>query len=233
MRYGKTGPQRNLTEKYIVFSVKSDYHIGMQSIHKKILSRIYGNGRGWCFSQIDFVDLASRAAVDSTLKRLSSAGTIRRIFRGLYDYPIYSDFLGEYLAPDMQQVVSALCRKHGWQVVPDGSTALHLLGLDTQVPARFRYLSTGPNREYLIGNTQLQFSHQKTQHTAINDRFAATVVQALLALGQGSITDAHRRKIASLAAEHDVRRLVKDTRRVTSWVHDEILRIAEITEHHT
>jgi hypothetical protein len=199
----------------------------MQSIHQKILSRIYGTGRGWCFSQIDFTDLALRSAVDSALKRLAYAGTIRRVLRGLYDYPIYSDFLGEYLAPDMQQVVSALCRKHGWQVVPDGSTALHSLGLDTQVPARFRYLSTGPNREYVIGNTSLQFSHQKTQHTTIDDRFAATVVQAILALGHGSITDAHRRKIASVAAEHDVRRLVKDTRRVTSWVHDEILRIVE------
>ena len=203
----------------------------MQSTRSKVLSRIYGKGRGWCFSQIDFIDLGPRSTVDTSLNRLAELGTIRRILRGLYDYPIYSDFLGEYLAPDMQQVVFALCRKHGWQVVPDGSTALHLLGLDTQVPARFRYLSTGPNREYVIGNTSLQFSHQKTQHTAIDDRFAATVVQAILALGHGSITDAHRRKIASVAAKQDVRRVVKETRRATSWVHDEILRIAEMTEH--
>lgn len=205
----------------------------MQSTQRKVLSRIYGKGRGWCFSQIDFIDLGPRSTVDTALNRLAESDTIRRVLRGLYDYPIYSGFLGEYLAPDMQQVVSALCRKHGWQVVPDGSTALHLLGLDTQVPARFRYLSSGPDREYLIGNTPLQFAHQKTQHTTIDDRFAATVVQAILALGHGSVTDAHRRKIASVAAEHDVRRLVKDTRRVTSWVHDEILRIAEITEHQT
>ena len=202
----------------------------MQTTPSKVLSRIYGNERGWCFSQIDFADLAPRSTVDTALNRLAEAGTIRRILRGLYDYPTYSDFLGEYLAPDMQQVVSALCRKHAWQAVPDGSTALHLLGLDTQVPARFRYLSSGPNREYLIGNTPLQFSHQKTQHTTIDDPFAATVVQAILALGQDSITDAHRRQIASLVGEHDVRRIVKKTRRVTSWVHDEILRIAEMAE---
>ena len=96
----------------------------MQSIQKKILSRIYGKGRGWCFSPIEFTDLASRSAVDSALKRLALSGTIRRILRGLYHYPRYSVLLGEYLAPDMQQVVAALCRKHSWQVVPDGSTAL-------------------------------------------------------------------------------------------------------------
>jgi hypothetical protein len=174
----------------------------MQSAHKKVLSRIYGNGRGWCFSQIDFTDFASRSAVDSILKRLASAGTIRRILRGLYDYPTYSDFLGETLAPDIKQVVDALCRKHGWQVVPDGSTALHLLGLDTQIPARFWYLSSGPNREYLIGGTLLQFVHQKAQHTTIDDPFK----------------------------ERDAHRVVTKTRRVTSWVHDEILRIARMTE---
>lgn len=203
----------------------------MQSAHRNILSRIYGKGRGWCFSPIDFTDLAPRSTVDTALNRLIESGIIRRVLRGVYDYPTYSDFLGEYLAPDMQQVVAALCRKHGWHVVPDGSTALHLLGLDTQVPARFRYLSSGPNRAYVIGDTPLQFSHQKTQHTTIDDRFAATVVQAILALGQDSITDTHRRRIATLVAERDVRRIVKKTRRATSWVHDEILRIANMAEY--
>lgn len=202
----------------------------MQSVQKKILSRIYGKGRGWCFSQIEFTDLASRSAVDSALKRLALSGIIRRILRGLYDYPSYSELLGEYLAPDMQQVVGALCRKYNWQVVPDGSTALHLLGLDTQVPAQYRYLSSGPNRVYTIGTINLQFVHQKTQHTALDDPFAATVVQAILALGKDSFGNRHRRAIAAIARDRNPQRLVKDTRQVTSWVHDEILRIARLAE---
>ena len=84
----------------------------------------------------------------------------------------------------MHQVVAALCRKHNWQVVPDDATALHVLGLDTQVPAQYRYLSTGPNREYWIGTLKLQFVHQKTQHTAVDDPFAATVVRAIPAIGR-------------------------------------------------
>lgn len=35
------------------------------------------------------------------LNRLAASDSIRRIIRGLYDYPAYSEFLGEYLAPDM------------------------------------------------------------------------------------------------------------------------------------
>lgn len=202
----------------------------MQSYSKKILSRIYGKGRGWCFTQIDFTDIAPRSTVDTVLNRLAASGSIRRILRGLYEYPRYSELLGERLAPDMQQVVTALCRKHSWQVVPDGSTALHLLGLDTQVPAQYRYLSTGPNREYTIGTIKLQFVHQKTQHTAVDDPFAATVVQAILALGKDSISDGHRQAIAAIARDRNPQRLVKDTRQVTSWVHDEILKIARLAE---
>jgi hypothetical protein len=202
----------------------------MQSLQQKILSRTYGKGRGWCFSQIDFADLAQRSAIETALKRLVSAGTIRRIIRGLYDYPRYSELLGELLAPDMQQVVAALCRKHTWQVVPDGTTALHLLGLDTQVPAQYRYLSTGPNREYTIGTLNLQLVHQKTQHTALDDPFAATVVQAILALGKNSLSDRHRNAIAAIVRDRNPQRLVKETRQVTSWVHDEILKIARLAE---
>lgn len=202
----------------------------MQSYQRKILSRIHGHGWGWSFSQSDFSDLAPRSTVDTSLNRLAEEGTIRRILRGLYDYPRYSELLGELLAPDMQQVVAALCRKHTWQVVPDGSTALHLLGLDTQVPAQYRYLSSGPNREYTIGAMNLRFTHQKTQHTALDDHFAATVVQAILALGKDSFGDRHRRAIAAIARDRNPQRLVKDTRQVTSWVHDEILKIARLAE---
>lgn len=82
----------------------------------------------------------------------------------------------------------------------------------------------------MIGNTPLQFAHQKSQHTTINDRFAAVVVQAILARGKNSITDEDRRKIATVAKDRDFTSVVKTTKRVTSWVHDEILKIARLME---
>ena len=58
-----------------------------QSIDNMILSRIYGRHRGWVFTPMQFLDLGSRMAVDQTLGRLTKAGIIRRLTRGLYDYP--------------------------------------------------------------------------------------------------------------------------------------------------
>lgn len=202
----------------------------MQSIKSKIISRIYGHGRGWCFSQIDFSDIAVRSTVDTILGRAEADGTIRRVLRGLFDYPLYSDLLKTYLSPDMGEVASALARKYGWKLVPEGSTALHVLGLDTQVPARFQYYSNGPDRRYEIGERTLEFLHQKTKHTMIKDHFAATVVQALLALGPNTITDQHRRQIGSIKNRRDFKRVLRETRQVTGWVQDEIHRIADLTE---
>jgi hypothetical protein len=56
-----------------------------QTIDSQIRSRIYGHGRGWVFTPKHFQTLGGTAAVDSCLRRLKAAGTIRQLARGLYD----------------------------------------------------------------------------------------------------------------------------------------------------
>ncbi len=48
-----------------------------QSTEKSILDRIRGHGRGWVFTPRHFLDLASRPAITSALRRQTEAGTIR------------------------------------------------------------------------------------------------------------------------------------------------------------
>ena len=38
---------------------------------------------------------------------------IRRVIRGIYDYPKFSDLLRQPLSPDIDQVAEALARKFG------------------------------------------------------------------------------------------------------------------------
>ena len=64
-----------------------------QSTADTVVARIYGKPRGWSFSQNDFADLRSREAIDMALYRLHKKSTIRRVIRGLYDYPRYSKLL--------------------------------------------------------------------------------------------------------------------------------------------
>ena len=49
---------------------------------------IYGSGKGYTFTPTEFLDLGGRDAIDKALSRLAIKGTIRRLARGLYEYPI-------------------------------------------------------------------------------------------------------------------------------------------------
>ena len=72
----------------------------MQTIDSRLKSRIYGHGRGAVFTPNDFLDLGGRDAVDKALSRLTARGVIRRLARGLYEYPREHPELGT-LSPDL------------------------------------------------------------------------------------------------------------------------------------
>jgi hypothetical protein len=63
-------------------------------------------------------DLGGRPTIDSALHRLEQEGKIRRVIRGIYDYPQSSELLGQKLSPDVDQVAHALARKFGWRIQP-------------------------------------------------------------------------------------------------------------------
>ena len=202
----------------------------MQTITDKIVSRIYGHGRGWSFSKIDFADIGRAGTVDQALSRLHQRGTIRRVLPGLYDYPRFSQILNEQAVPDLQMVADALARKHRWKIVPDGPTALHVLGLSEQVPARYRYLSTGPNRVYDIMGRALTFLHRKTQHTALDDEKGALLVQGVGAVGAGKLSHTQKAHLSKLFKPEEFRRIVKVTASSTAWVHEYIQEIAALAQ---
>ena len=82
-----------------------------QSIDTKIISRIYGKGRGYVFTPADFVDLASQDTVHQALSRHARAGTIRKLARGLYDYPRQNPKLGP-VPPYDEDIAKALNGRH-------------------------------------------------------------------------------------------------------------------------
>src|SRR3546814_5249071 len=66
----------------------------MSAVADRIMKRVRGKGCGWVFTPKQFVDFGTRGSVDMALSRLAHAGDIRRIGRGLYDYPRQHDKLG-------------------------------------------------------------------------------------------------------------------------------------------
>ena len=197
-----------------------------QTIEDKLVSRVYGNGRGWAFSQVDFGDLGSRSAIDLALHRREKEGLIRRAVRGVYDYPRQSKALGGPVSPDINQVAHAIARKFGWRIQPDGATAQNLLGLSTQVPARNVYLSDGPNRSYKIGKTTLAFEHTVLKEAGFKLSESRLVVQALKAFGEDRITPKILTQIRKRFDRALWKRILVDTKTATGWVYAAIQQIA-------
>ncbi|HKL22115.1 MAG TPA: DUF6088 family protein, partial [Tichowtungia sp.] len=198
----------------------------MQSVENKIVSRIYGNQRGWSFSKNDFMDLGGDALVRKALSSLEAKGTIRRVLRGLYDYPRFSKLLNEPMGPDLDQVAQAFARKHGWRIQPSENTALNLLGLSTQVPVQAVYLSDGPGKIYEIGTRQLIFKKRALKESGFKHRESELVVQALKALGRDRIDSELRSKLSEALPATTWKKMVRDTKTAPAWVHDVIRTIA-------
>ncbi len=202
----------------------------MQTIDNKIISRIYGRGRGWAFTRTDFISDFDDSNIRKALSNLVKAGKIRRVCRGVYDYPAYSELLGQTLSPDLDQVAHALARKFNWHILPSGDAALNLLGLSTQVPGTWVYLSDGPRREYELGRHILQFRKTALKNIRFKHRMSGLLVQALKALGPNQVDKKVIKTLSSQLDRKDCERILKDTRTVTGWIHKIIKQIcAEVS----
>src|SRR5690349_6053062 len=132
----------------------------MPAMADKIMKRIRGKGRGWVFTPRYFIDLGTRGAVDMALSRLTQHGSIRRVGRGLYDYPRLHAKLGA-LSPDADSLAQAVSTQSGDKVFISGAAAANTLGLSTQVPARATYATTGPSRIKTVGGRTLALKHAR------------------------------------------------------------------------
>lgn len=182
---------------------------------------------GEAFITSDFLHVAGVQAVNTALSRLTEEGAIRRVIRGVYDKPIYSELLGEFSVPHIEKVALALARNYGWDIAPCGDTALNLLGLSTQVPAVWLYVSTGPYKTYEIGNTKLQFKHAANKDLAGISYKSALVIQALKAIGENQIDDDMIRKLSGLLSVSDKIDISREAQHTTTWVYTAIKKICE------
>jgi hypothetical protein len=192
---------------------------------------IAGHGRGWAFSSSDLLEKFSRSQADNLLSELVKQGKIRRVTRGIYDYHKYSELLQQTLSPDIDQVARAFARKFNWRIEVSGDSALNMLGLSTQVVAKYVYLSDGPNRSYNIMGTTLEFKKSSLKNIGFKYKESSLIVQALKTLGQENITKSTIQKIRKQINEKMCEKILKDTRTATSWIYEIIKEICTKEAH--
>lgn len=199
----------------------------MQTAKEKILRHIRSHGGSFAFSPKDFQGLASRGAIDVALSALTADGVIRRIGRGLYDYPRKAAILGELMPPDMDQAAQAIARKHRWTISPDGATAANMLGLSQQVPAKIVYLSDGPSRKLKIGQQPILFRHASPKDLRMDSYSSRLIAQALRYLGKEGIDDKVLDRLRRIVPQKDRAKFLKDARYGTDWILEVALKVAQ------
>ena len=188
------------------------------------MSRPRGIGRGGVFTPSDFLDVAARAAVDQALSRLVKNGKLRRLARGLYDFPKVHPKLGP-LSPALDDVAQALARETGSQVQISGARAANALGLTTQVPARSTYLTDGPSRRVVLGKRVVDLRHASPKHLIAPGSAAGTVVQALRHVGHVRAADVVQIAARRLSA-NDKKTLASSAVLAPEWMRSTLVSIA-------
>ena len=188
-----------------------------ESIENKILHRIIGKKKGWVFAPSHFLDLGNRAAVDQALSRLVRSGDIRRLARGLYDYPRKHPDFGE-IPPSVERVTAALAEKDNLKIQPSGAYAANLLGLSDQVPARVVFLTDGSSRMVQIGNWNIKLKKTTPKNMATAGRVSGLVIQALRYMKQENIDDMIINKLKRRLSVEDKKQLVSDLRYAPAWI---------------
>ncbi|MDI9518753.1 MAG: DUF6088 family protein [Bacillota bacterium] len=199
---------------------------------KKVTERIeeiMNENPGEIYSINDFYYLATKNTVKSVLYRLEKEGKISRLIDGLYTKPKYSEILKEYSYPSVDSLAEKIADKYDWNISATGDLALNYVGISTQIPNEYIYISDGPYRSYEYRNKRISFKHTSNRNITSYSRELSILIQAIKALGKDNISKSNLEILADFSKniEED---LVKDTLKLPFWI-QEVFREIEVIKH--
>jgi hypothetical protein len=189
-----------------------------ESIESTILFRTKRWGQGTVVLPSHFLDLGSREAVGISLHRLAKSGDIRRIARGVYDYPVIDPVLGT-LSPTIKAITTALTDRDKIRLQPSGAYALNLLGLSEQVPAKVVFLTDGKARKLKIGPMDIELRRTTPKNMAAAGRLSGLIIQAFRELGKEHVTQDRIDVLKASVPLTERRTLLKDISLAPAWMH--------------
>jgi anthranilate phosphoribosyltransferase len=197
------------------------------SIDLKVKNRIIKHRRGWCFTPMHFLDLGSDASVRKALSHLQKQKIIRRLTRGVYDYPKKHDLLGT-IPPDLYEVAKAIAAKNGVQILPAGAHAANLVGLSTQVPGRIIFLTEGPSKKVKIGNQEIVFKKTTKKIMSSAKTREGLLIQAMKNLGKDHIDQTAREKAAKFLKDSSEKEIRNNMKFAPAWIRAIVFEIMEL-----
>lgn len=182
------------------------------TLREQIISAAHGT----IFFRSDFPHYHPES-VGRVLSDLAGEGVLTHIASGIYVKPQQSKF--GLVMPSVDQIVGAVAQRDMAKVLPSGATALNALGLSTQVPMSYSYLTTGSARVMTIGDRKVVLKRGVPRNFAYKTQLIALMTQALRSLGEKNITEEHLGQIRSLIKqEDDIDALAEDVSIMPEWM---------------
>lgn len=134
--------------------------------------------------------------VGNVLSRLVTDGVVVKLAQGIYYRPKMSRFGA--IKPSIPQIAESIAKRDNAQILPVGETALNELGLSTQVPMTYTFLTSGSGRTVTLGNQTIVFKRGVPRNFAYQTTLMAYLVQALRALGKEQVGETELAQIRKL-----------------------------------
>jgi hypothetical protein len=199
-------------------------------IAEKIREQVKLDKSGMVYFISDFAQHGNDVFISRLLSECVNDGLLIRIANGIYYKPVETKF--GVLFPSVDELIKAIARRDNAQILPTGETAQNLLGLSTQVPTRYVYLTSGSSRRIVLREQTITLKRSVPRNFACKNDFMATLIQALKSIGKDNVTDEHRQTIAGLLQKHlDEKTYIDDLKTAPIWVRKFISEIIKQNKH--
>lgn len=207
---------------YILCDMNNNY---MNTIRKQIEESPCGT----IFSYSDFSDLGIKdsATIRQSINRLVKEKTLRKIKNGIFEKPIFSKLLNQELPPNPEKVAEKIAKNFHWNIVPCGDVALNKLGLSTQIPANWTYLSDGPYKEYEFENFKIAFKHRTNREISGMSNITVLLIQALKTLEKENVDENTIKILKSKLNAEDKKKILRESTEASDWIKKIIYKICE------
>lgn len=178
--------------------------------------------KGALVSAHDFLKVGNYEAVKRALVRLCDEGKLKRVLRGLYQTPNTNDFLKKDIGTSPKKVAE----KFGWTIAPAEDMALNELGLSTQVPAKYTFISDGPTKKYTLDNgIDIYFKHKANKEISKLTMKEASVIEAIQTISPEHMNDQIRKKLLNTLSEQEMQHLLEQGKSMRNWLYEELKKL--------
>lgn len=193
----------------------------IMTVDEKIKNKIKRASKGDFFILNDFSNIAEKPTIKASINKLVNENYIDRPYNGVYQKPKINQKFQFKVIPKIEEIVLQIARKNNQKIVPSGNTALNTLGLSTQVPAVYKYITNGPSRKFKIRETTIYFKHSGTKKF-FEDDDVNTIFVVLTYLN-----DNHLKKISEKVDDELFKKLKKYSTYSTQKIQDGIRKLEE------